>query len=86
MKSRKIALTMVGVLAIIVINISISGKLNLVNNMDLSSLISFQSANAEDCSCNCSVCGSGDSTCSVSSDGGKTWTSCTDVKGIEAVN
>jgi hypothetical protein len=34
----------------------------------------------------CDMCGTGDSTCEVSCDGGETWETCDDVKGIEVVD
>lgn len=86
MKSKKIALTLLGVCLIIAVNIRVSGSISLADSFNLKSLLIIAFANGESSSGGCSMCGSGDSTCSVSCDGGKTWTPCTEVKGIEVVD
>lgn len=85
MKNRKVILMLFSVF-VILINLSISGKLNFINNNSLNSLL-FSITNAQaETSSGCSMCGSGDSTCRVSCDGGVNWTTCPDVKGIEVLN
>lgn len=85
-KIKKLAIAISGMFLLVVLNLSISNNSIFGNQINLKSLIKAAMAQGEGGTSGCSMCGSGNSTCSVSCDGGTTWTTCTNVKGIETVN
>ncbi len=85
-KNKKLTIAISGMFLLVIFNLSISIDSIFGNQINLKSLIKVAMAQGEGGTSGCSMCGSGDSTCSVSCDGGTTWTTCTNVKGIETVN